>query len=180
VGEAKRRREEMRATFLKFSERWSFPASDWEAAAIAEVERLPVVRAFRVPAEQIAYMRMPAQECHTNCRWYEENDPEGKVRAAVGWLPQPGVFVLHSVVERGGKLMCITPNAFVGGDTLDFIPDAKIQWREGEGGVRHFTRDGQDIGPGIRKDPARTIADNERVRRNLLSGMDPLQAVKVD
>ena len=112
MGQAKKRREALRRQMLEKGEEWDFPPSEWEAAVCAELREQPVIDVPRAPAEQLPMMRMPAGECHSNVRWYAKNDPTGKAHAVTGWWVQWPNFVLHSVIEIGDQLICITPSPF--------------------------------------------------------------------
>jgi hypothetical protein len=177
VGEAKRKLEEARATFLQELEKWSFPVSDWEARTVAEISKLPVVRVKRYPDDALAYMRMPPKECHKNARFMQDNDPDKRLRQVTGWWPQDGQYVLHSVVDQYGEYVCVTPAPMHHEDTFDFIPDDKIEWRD-EVDYRVAYRDGVAIRPGVRSDPLKAIDDMKVVKERLLSGMNPYQAVQ--
>jgi hypothetical protein len=91
---------------LDESKGWDFPASPWEAAVCADLREEDVVMIRRASPDQLAWARMPANECHANARWYAKNDPTGKARAVSGWWVQWPNFVLHSVVEIEGALIC--------------------------------------------------------------------------
>ncbi len=177
MGEAKRKAERLRAQFLADIEEWMFPASEWEARMVAEVRELPRVRAHRITPNQAADMGMPAKECHANCRWYQDNDPEGKARQITGWMHDDGGFVLHSVIERDGVVFCITPTPVHQEPAFEFIPDPAIEWRD-EGDFRIPYRGGQKVGKGIREDPAAAMAQLEEIKRKLLSGMNPWEAIR--
>ncbi len=174
MGEAKRKREALRRMMLEKGSEWDFPASDWEADLCAELEALPVLIVPRAPADQLASTKMKANECHTNTFWYVGNDPNKISCAVTGWWVQEPCYVLHSVIEQDGRLICITPSAF-GETEIPFVPDPKISWQI-EGDVRHAMRNGIEIGPGIRKFPALTMAINSIVRERLLAGANPFQA----
>src|ERR1700682_1693078 len=148
MGQAKIRREALRQETLKKSEEWNFPASPWEAAVCAELQEEAVVLVRRAPAEQLAWSRMLASQCHGNARWYTKNDPSGKARMVTGWWVQWPNFVLHSVVEIEGRLICITPSSFHDDGEIPFIPDAKISWIE-DGDVYSAVRSGQIGGSGV-------------------------------
>lgn len=176
MGQAKVRREALRRKMLEDGKKWDFPASPWEAAVCAELnlkeDDVRVVR--RAPAEQLDWMRMPANGCHANARWYAKNDPTGRTRAVVGWWVQWPDFVLHSVVEIDGQLICITPSAY-NETEIPFMPDPKISWIE-DGEVYSAIRDGQVVGAGVRTYPAFTVARNAILRERLLAGVDPFEA----
>lgn len=84
-------------------DRWSFPVTDWELATVKEIVRLRVIRVQRVDAAQLEWMRMKPRECHANARFYEENDPQRRSKHVIGWWPQNGNYVLHSIVRSRGK-----------------------------------------------------------------------------
>jgi len=174
MGQAKVKRETLRQMLLKKGEEWDFPPSPWEAAVCAELKEENVVIVPRAPADQLASMRMPANKCHANVRWYVQNDPAGKARSVTGWWVQWPVFVLHSVIEADGQLVCITPSAYNEVE-VPFLPDPKISWVE-DGEVYSAVRQGHIIGPGVRALPAFTMAQNAIVRERLLAGCDPLKA----
>jgi hypothetical protein len=174
MGQARAKRDALRQMLLKKGQEWDFPPSLWEAAVCAELREEDVVIVPRAPADQLAWMRMPANKCHANARWYVQNDPSRKARVVTGWWVQWPVFVLHSVIETDGQLICITPSPYNEVD-IPFIPDSKISWVE-DGKVYSAVRLGQIVGPGVRVFPAFTMAQNAIVRERLLSGMDPLKA----
>jgi hypothetical protein len=174
LGEAKVKRERLRATLLDECDRWSAPPSADEDAAREAVAALPVVKVRRLPADQIAYMRMPGRECHANCAWYAENDPERKTEHVIGWWIQPGADVLHSVIKRDGGYFCLTPQLAGTPEVFDFVPDPEIEARE-EGEYRAFYRNGFRCVPGIRFDPAETIRYMEWMREKLLAGVNPMK-----
>jgi hypothetical protein len=119
-------------------------------------------------------MRMPTNQCHANVRWYVENDPEKRSRAITGWWVQWPDFVLHSVIERVGKMSCVMPSPFVERE-IPFIPDPKISWVK-DGEAYSALRNGGKIGSGVRTFPAFTIARNAIIRERLIAGVDPLKA----
>lgn len=179
MGEAKRREADLRQRLLRKVDQWTFPASQWETDTVAEISDLPVVVVQRMDPKAIAYMRMPASECHANCRWYEANDPTGTFKAVVGWLVDPdGNYVLHSVVSDGTGYGCITPALADDRPYFEFIPDPKIDWKDGDDGYRHAMRGGRAIGPGVRVDPAKTMAEVAEVKRKLAAGVHPLKAIE--
>ena len=176
MGDAKRKLENVRRALLREIESWAFPATEWEARTVAEVRALPVVTVQRYPDEALAQMRMPPRQCHPNARFMQENDPERRLKHIVGWWPQGGNYVLHSVVDQYGKYICVTPAPFHPA-SFEFIPDPKIAWQD-EGDRRIAYRDCVPIGPGIRIDPARTVAEIQLIKAKLLSGMDPYEAFR--
>lgn len=179
MGEAKRRLQETRAKFLRMIERWDFEPSDWERDTVAAVEQLPAVTVRRYPADALAWMRMKPQECHANCRFMQDEDPNGRVRQITGWLLENDNYVLHSVIDQGDGLCCVTPMLVNAPAVFDFKPDPAIEWRE-EGEYRVAYRGGQAIEPGVRRDPAKSRREVSIMRERLLSGMNPYEAMKLD
>lgn len=177
MGEAKRKMDALRAEFLAQSEQWTFPASEWEARSIEEIKELPFIKVHRPSDEQLEWMRMPAKTCHANARFMEENDPDDRAKRITGWWLQEGNYVLHSIVNQLGNMICVTPSPYSRENPFDFIPDAKIEWRE-EGDYFEAYRDDVKIGPGLRSDPAKVLAECEDVLNRLLSGMNPYKAVQ--
>ena len=176
MGQAKARREALRRKMIEEGRRWDFPPSPWEAALCDEVKEQDVLVARRVSAQELSWMRMPMSACHANVRWYVEHDPSKKARAVTGWWVQWPDFVLHSVIETDGRLICITPMPFEEIE-FPFIPDPKISWIA-DGEVYSAVRNGCVIGPGIRTFPAFTMARNAIVRERLLAGGDPFSAIE--
>jgi hypothetical protein len=176
-GQAKARREALRQKMLEQGGKWDFPPSPWEATLCAELRNQTVILVPRIPAEQLRSMRMPANECHSNVRWYVNHDPSKMVRGVTGWWVQWPDFVLHSVVEIDGQMRCITPTHF-GEAEIPFIPDPKISWIE-DGEVYSEVRDGHVIGPGVRAFPSYTMARSAIVREKLLAGVDPFTAIEL-
>jgi hypothetical protein len=174
MGEAERHREALRREILELGGEWDFPASSWEEALCAELKASDAVIVTRVPSELLAWMRMRANRCHDNVRWYAENDPSGKSRAVVGWWVQWPIFILHSVVETEGQMFCVTPSSLRDAE-FSFIPDPKINIQK-VGDIYSVVRDGHEIGPGVRLHPDFTMAQNRIIRERLLAGADPDKA----
>ena len=177
MGEAKRRREALRQSFLKMVDLWSFPETEGERDLVVELSRRPVLRVPRAPDWWLEYTRMVPQQCHVNARFMADSDPE--YEHVTGWWPQSGNFALHSVVRHKGQLMCVTPpQSFLRGmsDHVDFIPDPMIEWSD-EGADSRAYRDGVRLGAGVRADPAEAIRCQELFRDRLLAGEDPLRAL---
>lgn len=152
---------------------WAFPATDWEAEMVRQIESLPAVTAHRVSAARLKWMRMKPRQCHANAVFMERNDPAGKMCRVIGWMPDSGVYVLHSVVRHGGGYACVTPvDPRLGlSSRFAFIPDPAIEARR-VGDHECYYRGGVAIGPGLRADPTRTLADIEEVRRRLRAGWE--------
>ncbi|MER8417908.1 hypothetical protein [Mesorhizobium sp. M1329] len=174
MGEARRRREEIRGHLLAQVNEWSFPPTPWEAAVVAELLDREFRHVERLSDQELQYMRMPSNECHANARWFEKNDPTRQAKSVTGWWVQGLNFVLHSVLSNGKDYRCITPS--IGDErNIPFIPDIAITWIE-TGEVYSATRNGQLIGVGVRRFPALTIAQNAIIRSRLLAGYDPYRA----
>lgn len=178
MGQAKFRREALRQLLLAEGKKWEFPESPWEADLCAELigQKEYAVVVTRASRDQLAWARMPANECHANVRWYVENDPSKKAQAVVGWCVQWPSFVLHSVIRVDGNLICITPSHYTETEFL-FLPDPKISWIT-DGHHYSAIRNGQKIGPGVRVFPSFSMAQAKIVEGRLLSGIDPRKAVE--
>lgn len=176
MGEAKRNREALKAAVLAQLDRWDFPPSEAEAAAVAEIQKLPAVQVTRYPRDRLEWMKMPPNQCHPNTRFMVDNDPERRVRQVTGWLPEQGSFVLHSVIEQSdGGLYCVTPTTVNAPDIFPFIPDPDIEWREEEG-FRVPYRKGLVVEPGLRTDPAEHARIARIVRERINAGIHPFKA----
>lgn len=177
MGEAKKRREELRALALRQGARWLFPEAPWEIGQVKEILELPVYQVRRFSPEEIRYMRMPGNECHANSRWYADNDPERLAEHVTGWWVQWPNLVLHSVVRRDGVMRCLTPSPLAE-DVFPFIPDPHIEWRD-EKDHRQAYRKGYAIDVGLRAFPKVTVAQTLEVQKRLLSGMNPYKATEM-
>lgn len=178
MGQAKQRQKREREDMLRVLEKWSYPPSEWEAAMVSEVEQLPVTIVQREPPERLAWARMKPRLCHDNCAWYERNDPTGKSKACTGWIRDEfGNYVLHTVVNVGDEYVCITPMPNVSGTHLEFIPDPAITVSIKDDKFYHY-RKGQRIGAGLRSEPEKTLAQVERVKERIASGMDAMEAAR--
>lgn len=177
MGEAKRKLEELRKTVITFMEKWDFPPSDAEARAVEEIKELPVVRVWRYPPDVLAHMRMPPNQCHINAQFMQDNDPEAKCRKVSGYILQSGNYVLHSVVERDGKFICVTPMQMGVPDEFPFIPDPEIEWKL-EGDTWEPYRKGFNIDVGFRSDPAESQRILEIVRARIKAGVHPVKAAE--
>lgn len=184
MGESKRKREALRAMLLAKTEPWVRPAEPWEAEMAAEVAALPVVRAVRLPREEVAWMQMPANECHQNAQWYADHDESGTWKAVTGWITfadgiGDGNYVLHSVVFDGKIYACLTPLSYDDIGEVEFKPDPRLVWRDADDGTRYCTRGGHRLEVGLRSNPERSIAQTERMRAHVLAGGDPLDIMLV-
>ncbi len=161
-------------------DRWAFPETEWERTTVKQIACLRAITVHRVDAAQLKKMRMKPRECHSNSRFMEENDPEGRTKRIVGWWRQRDKYVLHSIVMHRGQYLCVTPvdDNLVPESQFEFFPDSEIEIRE-ERGRHAYYRDGVKIGVGVRTDPSQTIATAKIVRERLLSGMDPYEAVRL-
>jgi hypothetical protein len=174
MGEAKHKLKKLRDGMLLHAEGWCFAPSAWESELVKEILRLPVYSVLRMPIEDLKWMRMQPNECHSNTLFYEQKDPTKQSKSITGWWLQGTEFILHSVVGCEGQFRCITPSA--SGETeIQFYPDSKIQWIEADNRTAAF-RNGEEIGNGVRRFPAFTIAQNTIILNRLLSGMNPHHA----
>jgi hypothetical protein len=177
MGEAKRRREAKRCEFLEHVEKWSFPPSHWEKQLVDELLQLEVHCVPRTSAENLKHMNMQPNRCHENVDWYVKNAPSGYCEAVTGWMTHGNNFVLHSVLIQNDKYLCITPS----GDRsqfIDFTPDKNIEWVEKDGKL-NARRNGEFVEFGVRRKPDFEIAKNQIIKRRLLAGINPYQAIEV-
>ncbi len=180
MGEAKKRKDTLKTRLLQEAERLSMAPSADESALVAELGALEVVRVYRQPRARLEKARMRPRMSHDNARWFEQNDPDKAARAVTGWRLSPGgLYILHSVVETGGVLTCVTPSGLEGdADWFDFVRDGDIEIVPA-GDRYRFVRKGVELGYGARKDPQNVIAAMAGVRRDLDAGKDP-QAILRD
>ena len=164
--------DEGQVAYLRELENWLFPITEWEVQTVAEISALPTVRVTRCPDDLLEHMQMTPRLCHANARFMQENDPDKRLKQVTGWWLQDGQYLLHSVVDRYGTLVCVTPVPLHDERTFDFIPDAKIEWRD-EGNHRNAYRDGVEIGPGVRSNPEETIKELKGLKDRILAGENP-------
>jgi len=174
MGEAKKRRDTLKTRLLQEAERLSMAPSADESALVAELGTLEVVRVYRQPKARLEKARMRPRLSHDNARWFEKNDPDKAACAVTGWRVTPGgLYVLHSVVETGDVLTCVTPSGIEGdADWFDFIRDPEIDVSL-TGDKYRFVRKGVELGYGARKDPQKVIVAMAGVRRDLDAGKTP-------
>ena len=174
MGEARKRREALKTRLLQEAERLSMAPSADESALIAELGALEVVRVYRQPRARLEKARMRPRLSHDNARWFETNDPDRSAKAVTGWRLTPGgLYILHSVVETGDVLTCVTPSGLEGDtDWFDFIRDPDIDVSL-TGDRYRFVRKGVELGYGVRQDPEKVILAMAAVRRDLDAGIGP-------
>lgn len=177
MGEAKLRRKREKAMLLSEWADWTRPPTPEEALLVAEIDKLPTVTVQRQPVEALTWGRMKAKECHANCQWYEDNDPNGEHKAVRGWWKQPnGIHMLHSVIRRGDDYACITPGPPP--DFYQFAPDPEILFVNDERGS--LKRRGQIPPKFVRSDPERTIKAYTLLAQRINAGMDLVKAEQID
>lgn len=172
MGQAKARREGLRAAMMRELERWASPPSKEEAQLLKAVEALPFRTVERLPDDQLAYMRMEPQQCHANAAAYARLDPTRRSRQVSGWWRRGPMLFFHSVVETQGQLACITPSA--GPRLLEFAEDPEIAWHA-QGEVMQATRGGLPVPYVLREDPERVLRVVSEMKSALASGADPMQ-----
>ena len=174
MGEARKRRDHLKTRLLEEAERLSMAPSADESALVAELDGLDIIRVYRQPRARLEKARMRPRMSHDNARWFEQNDPDKKARAVIGWRLSPGgLYILHSVVETGGVLTCVTPSGIQGDpDWFDFLPDPDIELSL-KGDRYTFVRKGTELGYGARQDPQKVIAAMAEVKRDLEAGKAP-------
>lgn len=171
----------MKARILAEIDDWMRPASPEEAHLAAEIARLPAVLARREPASQLRWARMKPGQCHTNCRWYEENDPKGTFKSVAGWWKQPhGTYTFHSVVTDGEHYVCITPGPGPDELVFDFSPDPEIERVIKSDKHGTFQRRGLPVPRFVRSDPEKSAKAGRLVMDRLAAGMDPIKAGEIN
>jgi len=180
MGESKQRRLRERATLLKVLDLWSKEPSAGEMETLAAIRSLPIVGVERDPADRLAFMRMDEGLCHSNCAWFEQNDPSRAWKAITGWIVDSatGNYILHAVIRSSrGEYRCITPMPYVSATHFDFIPDPCIITTHYDDNSFHHLRNGHVLGVGVRPDPVKTIADIEAARARIEAGDDPIKVL---
>ena len=174
MGEARKRQDALKTRLLQEAERLSMTPSADESALVAELDALDVVRVYRQPRARLERARMQPRLSHDNARWFEQNDPDRAARAVTGWRLSPGgLYILHSVVETGDVLTCVTPSGIEGdAEWFDFVRDSDIEVLPA-GDRYRFVRKGVELGYGARKDPQKVIAAMAGVKRDLAAGKRP-------
>ncbi len=174
MGEARKRQATLKTRLLQETDRLSMAPSADESALVAELDALDLIRVYRQPRARLEKARMRPRMSHDNARWFEQNDPDKKARAVTGWRLSPGgLYLLHSVVETGGVLTCVTPSGIEGdADWFDFIPDPEIEVSR-TGDRYRFVRKGVELGYGARQDPQKVIDAMAGFRRELEAGANP-------
>ena len=177
MGEAKVKREQLRATMIEKTRDWMLPATEFEADLAKSILDLPVRLVPRVDQATIASMRMPSNECHANVGWYARNDPTGNTSQVTGWSTQWPDFTLHSVLGKGDQLMCITPNPVMDRE-IAFKPDDRIAWVEDS---EHYSPriDGIEVPSNVRMFPDFTIAKCQFVLQQLEIVSNPYDALEI-
>lgn len=167
---------ELTELVLRNAERMAFPSTDTEASILAESLLLPRVTVTRPPRDQLLSAGMVPYDCHVNCSAQAANDPDKLSRHVTGWLPFGSNLILHSVVERAGKWLCLTPQLMEAPPTFSFIPDPHIVWQENEDGSNDPYRHGTLLPDVLRKFPELHIRMRDELVRLMASGMTALAA----
>lgn len=176
MNQGKFRREELRKKLLNDFEKFMMEPTEDEALLANEISSLPVKRIIRESPERLKWGGMQPQECHQNCRAYADLDPTKISRQISGWWVRDEVFVLHSVIETRGGLICITPY-MMDESELDFIPDQKIVWDKDAEGKFSASRAGKPTIAVVRRNPQKTIKQCIYMKNRLRSGLNPYDAI---
>lgn len=104
------------------------PHDPYSALLLQHALRL---RFMEIPRNPNAYRFQPeAWMCHANAHKAVRMDRTKRTRAVYGWWNTGAALVFHSVVERDGKMFCITPVVCEDGDAgnkLLFAEDPRIR-----------------------------------------------------
>lgn len=115
-------------------------------------------------------------DCHVNCAAQVANDPYRLSRHITGWLPFGSNLILHSVVERDGQWLCLTPQFVAATPTFSFISDPHIEWKTNEDGSNDPYRNGILLPDVLRKFPEQHIRVRDELVRLMATGMTALAA----
>ena len=174
------KRKELGELALRNAEGMAFPPSAWEAETLNQVLTLPRVTVTRPPPDQLLAAGMAPYDCHRNCAEQEANDPDRRSRHVWGWLINGSDLILHSVVEIGGKWVCLTPQLIPASPTFQFIPDPTIEWRDEPGtAIRNAFRNGTPVPDALRKYPELHIRMRDEFFRLVATGVQPYEARQV-
>lgn len=174
------RKLELGELALRNAERLAFPPSEWEAETLAEVLALPRVIVTRPPEEELLAAGMLPYDCHVNCSAQAANDPDRLSRHVWGWLIYGFDLILHSVVERRGSWLCLTPQLVRSPSQFQFIPDPFIEWAETDDGTARVAfRLGVQLPDALRKHPEHHIRMRDELQRLMASGMSAFEARRV-
>jgi hypothetical protein len=178
MGEAKRREKEMSDRVRTILEKWSFEPTHAEADAVLEIDAIPPVRVERVDNRQLFRQGMERGACHANCDFYEKADLEQRWKRVTGWISDDlnGLYILHSIVQRGDERICITPQDDER-PFLTFRPDPAVE-RVPDDKRYFWKRNGVLVTVGFRRDPAKTIAANRRLIGLLNAGEPPMSVMR--
>lgn len=172
--------EAIRASIRRSIDDWAFELSDWEARIVSEIEALPAVTVHRAHPPIWAAHVIRQQYCHHNTHWFARNDPTRSATVVAGWAIDPsGNYPLHSVLRIGAGYQCMTTVMDDARTSFRFIPDPGLE-ASFDGREYRFTRDGREVGVGVRRDPAATLAELRRIAARLDAGVDPRIAVRRD
>jgi hypothetical protein len=173
MGEARRRKEQLRSIMMEELTTMAAAPSEQELQLAAELLLLPAAWAQRESPERLAWANMQPRQCHPNVAAYVRLDPNQRSIHRVGWWKQGAQFVLHSVVEIDGAFVCLTPQQPGVPDRFPFVLDPKITLSDDGGGIIGFRRDGQPFPKVVRANPAPVIQVAKLGLDRLASGMDP-------
>lgn len=174
------RKQELSELVLRNAEHMKFPPSEWEARTLAEVLALPRAIVTRPPEEQLLAAGMLPYDCHVNCSAQAANDPERLSRHVCGWLIYGFDLILHSVVERRGHWMCLTPQLVRSPSQFHFIPDPSIEWTEvDDDSARTAFRHGARLPDALREYPEHHIRMRDELHRLIESGISAFDARQI-
>lgn len=125
------------------------PLPKSEARLAAILSDMPSTQVKRAGNALVKTWGMRENQCHDNCELFSTGMP---FRSIIGWWDVPGLFLLHSVIDTGSMMLCVTPFHFEDPDNIIFIPDERIKFREAKGRrERGFYRSGTLIPTVVRK-----------------------------
>jgi hypothetical protein len=165
--------EELSEMALRNADNMAFPPTELEATTFAEVMALPRVVVTRPPREKLLAAGMVPYDCHVNCSEQARQDPVSL--HVTGWLVYGDDLILHSVINRAGQWICLTPQLVPAPQNFAFIPDPYLEWLD-NGQQNIPFRHGLATVEVLRKDPERHILMRDEFHALISSGMSVLQA----
>ena len=171
------RSETLRLQYLLEAERWAFPVTEWEIAAVSAILLLATVRVVRLDPAFLLSLGMIPKQCHRNAQNYAGRMKRQGVRMITGWIKQPRVLTLHSVVQLDDRYFCVTPTAAEPGLEFDFIPDPDVEVTSVSNGFE-LKRKTFPLGIGLRRFARADQPWFSQAAARLRSGMNPDEAFR--
>lgn len=164
-----------REKFKEGLEYWLFEPTPTEKDTFEELSLIQPIEVGRMPAADLEHGGFERGRCHDNAIRFERLTG-AEWKAVLGWcitVPS-GDYLCHSVVSDGERWLCVTPTEDGSAPFFEFLPDPNL-----ESGDNVMLRRGKPIAPGVRREPAETIAYVRHYLNRLESG-DEIEAMVND